>query len=42
MFQQAIKFECLFVAIFQSFVLICESNFWQLAPPSKQMFQEML
>ena len=33
-FQQAIKFDCLFLAIFQSFFLIYEFYFWPIRPPS--------
>ena len=31
-FKLAIKFDCLFSGIFSKFSLICNFNFWQLAP----------
>ena len=41
-FTLAIKFDCLFSGIFSKFSLICDFNFWQLAPPPEYMFQMML
>ena len=41
-FTLAIKFDCLFLAIFQSFYWFVGFNFDKLAPPPKFMFQKML
>ena len=41
LFQQAIEFDRLFLAIFQSFYWFVSYNFDKLAPFPKKMFQTM-
>ena len=41
-FTLAIKFDCLFLVIFQSFYWIVSLIFDKLASPPKYMFQKML
>ena len=38
-FTLAIRFDCLFSGIFSKFSLICDFNFWQLAPPLNICFK---
>ena len=40
-FTLVIKSDCLFLGIFK-FFLIYEFYFWQISPPPKYMFQNML
>ena len=40
-FTLAIKFDCLFFTIFQSFHLFVSFAFGKLAPPPEYMFQKM-
>ena len=39
-FALAMKFDCLFLGIFQSFLLICDYNFFKNIHPSECMFQK--